>query len=159
MQFWGKVNTFKRCIARHQQVHKAYDAEPLIRNASDGKKYLYDIVAIKENTGLTLDLNEKARGRLKAAMQSDVSTGSISTSDGNVNAKFSMKAYSDVEKRSAPYRPSSRRAVEVVRFTITVYPLLTGMSTCSIPRKEWTASCRSALASSSLCPVRTTSML
>lgn len=42
---------------------------------------------------------------------------------------------------------------------ITVYPLLTGMSTPSFPRKEWTASCRSALASSSLCPVRTTSML
>ena len=27
---------------------KAYDAELLIRNASDGKKYLYDIVNIKE---------------------------------------------------------------------------------------------------------------
>ena len=48
-------------------------------------------MAIKENTGLALDLNEKARGRLKAAMQSDVSTGSIPTSEGNVNAKFSLK--------------------------------------------------------------------
>ena len=125
--------TFAFPVRGVPQTYKAYDAEMVIRNASDGKKYLYDIVAIKENTGLALDLNEKARGRLKAAMQSDVSTGSIPTSDGNVNAKFSMKAYSDVEKRNAPYRPSSRRAVEVVRFTIAVYPLLTEMSTPSFP--------------------------
>lgn len=38
----------------------------LIRNASDGKKYLYDIVSIKENTGLAFDLNKKASGRQKA---------------------------------------------------------------------------------------------
>ena len=113
MQFWGKVNTFKRCIARHQQVHKAYDAEPLIRNASDGKKYLYDIVAIKENTGLTLDLNEKARGRLKAAMQSDVSTGSISTSDGNVNAKFSLKGMDRDYSYSALVRKPEMRLTQI----------------------------------------------
>ena len=83
--------TFAFPVRGVPQTYKAYDAEMVIRNASDGKKYLYDIVAIKENTGLALDLNEKARGRLKAAMQSDASTNSISTSDGNVNAKFSMK--------------------------------------------------------------------
>lgn len=83
--------TFAFPVRGVPQTYKAYDAEMVIRNASDGKKYLYDIVAIKENTGLALDLSEKARGRLKAAMQSDASTNSISTSNGNVNAKFSMK--------------------------------------------------------------------
>ena len=91
--------TFAFPIQGTPQIYKAYDAELLIRNASDGKKYLYDIVAIRENTGLALDLNEKARGRQRAAMQSDVSTNSISTSDEKVNGKFSLKAYSDVEKK------------------------------------------------------------
>lgn len=91
--------TFAFPIQGTPQTYKAYDAELLIRNASDGKKYLYDIVAIRENTGLALDLNEKARGRQKAAMQSDVSTDSISTSGEKVNEKFSLKAYSDAEKK------------------------------------------------------------
>ena len=76
--------------------------------------------------GVTKDA--KSSGEVAPTINT-ASENSIPTSDGNVNAKFSLKAYSDVEKRSAPYRPSSRRAVEVVRFTITVYPLLTGMST------------------------------
>ena len=92
--------TFAFPVQGVPKTYKAYDAELLIRNASDGKKYLYDIVAIKENTGLALDLNEKARGRQKAAMQSDVSTDSISTNGENVNRKFSLKSYSDAEKKA-----------------------------------------------------------
>ena len=84
--------TFAFPVQGVPKTYKAYDAELLIRNASDGKKYLYDIVAIKENTGLALDLNEKARGRQKAAMQSSVSTDSISTDGENVNRKFSLKS-------------------------------------------------------------------
>lgn len=38
---------------------RAYDAELLIRNASDGKKYLYDIVNIKENTAKAIDLKQR----------------------------------------------------------------------------------------------------
>lgn len=44
---------------------RAYDAELLIRNASDGKKYLYDIVNIKENTSAQSDLT-KREARLAA---------------------------------------------------------------------------------------------
>lgn len=40
----------------------------LHRNGSVGRKYLYDIVSIKENIGLAFDLNKKARGRQNAAM-------------------------------------------------------------------------------------------
>ena len=38
---------------------KAFDVELLIRNASDGKKYLYDIVGIKENTPVAFDLQQR----------------------------------------------------------------------------------------------------
>ena len=84
--------TFAFPVQGMQQAYKAYDAELVIRNASDGKKYLYDIVAIKENTGLALDLNKKADRRQKAATQSSVSTDSISTDGENVNRKFSLKS-------------------------------------------------------------------
>ena len=54
---------------------KAYSAELLIRNASDGKKYLYDIVNIKEDTAKAIDLqNREARkGSYAAASRSSVS--------------------------------------------------------------------------------------
>lgn len=47
--------------------------------------------ATKENTGLAFDLNKKASGRQKAAMQSDVSTGSVPDASENVKEKFSLK--------------------------------------------------------------------
>ena len=58
---------------------RAYDVELLIRNASDGKKYLYDIVGIKENTTVAFDLQQREtrRGGWEAATQDDVSKNSI----------------------------------------------------------------------------------
>ena len=103
--------TFAFPIQGTPQTYKAYDAELLIRNASDGKKYLYDIVAIRENTGLALDLNEKARGRQKAAMQSDVSIDSISTSDEKVNGKFQLKSATELEQEVRELK-KERRALE-----------------------------------------------
>ena len=38
---------------------KSFDAELVILNSSDGKKYLYDIVNIKENTADELDLMKR----------------------------------------------------------------------------------------------------
>ena len=66
---------------------KAFSAELLIRNASDGKKYLYDIVNIKEDTAKALDLkNREARkGSNSAAARSSVSSSSIHNSDPKVN--------------------------------------------------------------------------
>lgn len=80
-------------------TYKAYDAELVIRNASDGKKYLYDIVAIKENTGLALDLNKKADRRQNAATQSGASGISILTDGENVKPQFSLKAPVEAEKK------------------------------------------------------------
>lgn len=84
--------TFAFPVQGTQQAYKAYDAELVIRNASDGKKYLYDIVAIKENTGLALDLNKKADRRQNAATQSGASGTSILTDGENVKPQFSLKA-------------------------------------------------------------------
>lgn len=36
-----------------------YDVELLIRNSFDGKKHLYDIVGIKENTTAQIGLTQK----------------------------------------------------------------------------------------------------
>ena len=76
--------------------YKAFDAELVIRNASDGKKYLYDIVSIKENTGLALDLNDKARGRRDYdATRSDVSMDSIRRTEQKSQEKFSVTEATD----------------------------------------------------------------
>lgn len=91
--------TFAFPVQGTQQAYKAYDAELVIRNASDGKKYLYDIVAIKENTGLALDLNKKADRRQNAATQSGASGISIPADGENVKPQFSLKAYSEAEKK------------------------------------------------------------
>ncbi len=58
---------------------RAYDVELLIRNATDGKKYLYDIVNIKENTTAEVDLQQK-EDRLaahEAAARSGVPDNSV----------------------------------------------------------------------------------
>lgn len=84
--------TFAFPVKGENGVYRAYDAELLIRNASGGRKYLYDIVSIKENTGLALDLNQKARGRQNAATQSGASGTSILAGGEDVKPQFSLKA-------------------------------------------------------------------
>lgn len=84
-------------------VHRirAYDAELLIRNASDGKKYLYDIVNIKENTDAQIDLTEReARSAAhKAATGRGVSDTSIAETGEDVNARFSLKGTSQLQRQ------------------------------------------------------------
>lgn len=70
-------------------VH-AYDVELLIRNASDGKKYLYDIVNIKKNTAYAVELQqrESRSGGKNAAPRNGVSDTSIRSSSENSNTKI-----------------------------------------------------------------------
>lgn len=70
-------------------VH-AYDVELLIRNASDGKKYLYDIVNIKKNTAYAVELQqrESRSGGKNAAPRNGVSSNSIRSSSENSNTKI-----------------------------------------------------------------------
>ena len=72
---------------------RAYDCQMVILNASDGKKYLYDVIRIKENTTKANDflLAERQRVANEATRQGDVSGNSISRSEENDNTKFSQR--------------------------------------------------------------------
>ena len=72
------------------QVH-AYTADLLIRNASDGKKYLYDIVNIKNDVikADSLLKRETARRAKDAAKLKDIiSDSSIRPNRQNVNSEI-----------------------------------------------------------------------
>lgn len=64
-----------------------YTAELLIRNASDGKKYLYDIVEIKKDTASSSWLGQKAASAAgkPAGQKGNVSTSSIRNPEQKVN--------------------------------------------------------------------------
>lgn len=70
---------------------KSFDAELIILNSSDGKKYLYDIVNIKENTADEVDLLKRDQMRQNASARRGASENSISSSSENVNKKFSRE--------------------------------------------------------------------
>lgn len=72
---------------------RSYDCRLVILNASDGKKYLYDVTGVKENTAKANDflLAERQRAANTAARQSGVSAGSISRDNENGNTKYSMR--------------------------------------------------------------------
>lgn len=66
---------------------RSFDVELLIRNASDGNKYLYDIVGIKENTTSEIGLLERMT-RLpveRQATRDSASINNIPQKDGIVN--------------------------------------------------------------------------
>lgn len=71
---------------------KAYDAELLIRNASNGKKYLYDIVNIKENTDYQLELQQRKSRKGGAMLPTDrgVSSDTMTQNGESVKGKFSL---------------------------------------------------------------------
>ncbi len=76
---------------------KAYDVELLIRNASDGKKYLYDIVGIKENTDTMFNLQQR-EARLvanKTTPRSSVSDDTVPQDDSDVNTRYSLKGINE----------------------------------------------------------------
>ena len=64
-----------------------YTAELLIRNASDGKKYLYDIVSIKKDTASSAWLTNKSASAagIPAGQKGNVSIGNISSQKPSVN--------------------------------------------------------------------------
>lgn len=81
---------------------KAYDVELLIRNASDGEKYLYDIVNITENTANVLDFQQREtrNGNASVAAQSGASTDSILTDAQNVNQQNIRKSSRNLEAQN-----------------------------------------------------------
>ena len=83
---------------------KSFDAELVILNSSDGKKYLYDIVNIKENTADETDLMERDQRRQNAATRRGASENSIRSSSENVNEKFSREVKSAEEYFGTTYK-------------------------------------------------------
>ena len=84
---------------------KSFDAELVILNSSDGKKYLYDIVNIKENTADETDLMERDQRRQNAATRRGASKGSIRNSGENVK-KYSLEPTEEAKtavKRAEDY--------------------------------------------------------
>jgi hypothetical protein len=77
--------------------YTVYGGTLLIRNDADGKSYLYDLLDIEKKKVISA-------ASFSAETHSEVfapkpSADSISTSGEKVNGKFSLKAYSDVEKK------------------------------------------------------------
>lgn len=108
---------------------RAYDVELLIRNASDGKKYLYDIVNIKKNTAYATELQQREprRGGKDAASRNGVSDNSIRSSSENSNTKI-KKSERDAEYLSAvkrgdleTARSMANEAAEDAEYDITAY--------------------------------------
>ena len=84
---------------------KSFDAELVILNSSDGKKYLYDIVNIKENTADELDLMKRDQiGGQDAPARRGVSENSIRSSSENVNEKFSREVKNAEEYFGTTYK-------------------------------------------------------
>ena len=85
---------------------KSFDAELVILNSSDGKKYLYDIVNIKENTADELDLMKRDQiGGQDAPARRGASKGSIRNSGENVK-KYSLEPTEEAKtnvKRAEEY--------------------------------------------------------
>lgn len=82
---------------------KSFDAELVILNSSDGKKYLYDIVNIKENTADETDLMERDQRRQNAATRRGASENSIRSSSENVNKKFSLEPVKPIQPKNGEW--------------------------------------------------------
>lgn len=82
---------------------RSYDAELLIRNASDGKKYLYDIVGVKENTTDSSDLakREIRGGSYKAAASGSASDGSVTQPSPTVKPESGAEVVGDSVVRNS----------------------------------------------------------
>ena len=94
---------------------KSFDAELVILNSSDGKKYLYDIVNIKENTADELDLMKRDQiGGQDAPARRGASKNSIRSSSENVNKKFSLEPVSDSAYMEAVDRGDIEKAQRMV---------------------------------------------
>ena len=93
---------------------KSFDAELIILNSSDGKKYLYDIVNIKENTADEVDLLKRDQMRQNASARRGASENSIRSSSENVNKKFSLEPVSDSAYMEAVERGDIEKAQRMV---------------------------------------------
>ena len=94
---------------------KSFDAELVILNSSDGKKYLYDIVNIKENTADELDLMKRDQiGGQDAPARRGASKGSIRDSGENVK-KYSLEPTEEAKTNVNSYSREPESITELRR--------------------------------------------
>ena len=93
---------------------KSFDAELIILNASDGKKYLYDIVSIKENTADEVDLFKKDQMRQNASARRGASKNSIRSSSENVK-KYSLELTGEAKTNVNSYSREPESITELRR--------------------------------------------
>ena len=94
---------------------KSFDAELVILNSSDGKKYLYDIVNIKENTADELDLMKRDQiGGQDAPARRGASKGSIRDSGENVK-KYSLELTGEAKTNVNSYSREPESITELRR--------------------------------------------
>ena len=94
---------------------KSFDAELVILNSSDGKKYLYDIVNIKENTADELDLMKRDQiGGQDAPARRGASKGSIRNSGENVK-KYSLEPTEEAKTNVNSYSREPESITELRR--------------------------------------------
>jgi hypothetical protein len=76
---------------------KAFDATLVIINSSDGKKYLYDLISIKENTSVSVELSERESiPARKQVQKGSVSAGIIAQDPEDVKRNFSEREIVDI---------------------------------------------------------------
>ena len=85
---------------------KSFDAELVILNSSNGKKYLYDIVNIKENTADETDLMKRDQRRQNAATRRGASENSIRSSEENVK-KYSLEPVKPIQPKDGEWERGS----------------------------------------------------
>lgn len=80
----------------------AYTCDVLIINASNGKKYLYDVLNIKEDVASADELLKKELARAKNAQAGDISNNNYTQKNGNVNrnSKDISNALDDKRQKS-----------------------------------------------------------
>lgn len=94
---------------------KSFDAELVILNSSDGKKYLYDIVNIKENTADELDLMKRDQiGGQDAPARRGASKDSIRNSSENVK-KYSLEPTEEAKANVNSYSREPESITELRR--------------------------------------------
>ncbi len=87
----------------------AYDATLVIINSSDGKKYLYDVVTIKKNTSVSVELSNRVSIPAQRQVQMDgVSDNNITQEDQVVNTNSENSSEEPKKSRKIPDPYTSR---------------------------------------------------
>lgn len=93
---------------------KAYNAELIILNSGDGKKYLYDIVNIKNDLIAAKSLTKQGRGEVKTSQQTNEVNNNVSYTDGFVNPSEQNFSLREQDYQAAVQNGNTSEAQQLV---------------------------------------------